>query len=350
MPSSQHLEAAPLSEKRHILILQPMIGIGDMIWVKPWIDETIRRHNVTLMVKPSSHAKFIMHEHKLDLRMLHRSERGRKGRHDGILGFFRLVADMRQINPDEIWILHRSWRYAFGAFMAGIKCRLGFGIGKQKWFLSKTSPLSDQMRGIHPREAVSRIMNEEGIFPDDTHPHLSATDEYLAQARAILPKHKSVIIMGVGCTGEERRWSPANFAVVVDWITTHFPDLHIVLCGSPDERVIGDQIIECLGGALPQIQLLFDQPLGVVIGVHQLAKLYIGNDTSLINIAAATGIKAIRIYASTLPVLESHLISSLWPENPERIGVAGSINDISPDRVIALAQPLLEDMQQDADH
>ena len=31
-----------------------------------------------------------------------------------------------------------------------------------------------------------------------------------------------------------------TFAVVVDWITTHFPDLHIVLCGSPDERVIGD--------------------------------------------------------------------------------------------------------------
>lgn len=118
-----------------------------------------------------------------------------------------------------------------------------------------------------------------------------------------------------------------------------------MLCGSPDERIIGDQIIESLGGELPQIQLLFDQSLGVVIGVHQLAKLYIGNDTSLINIAAATGIKAIRIYASTLPVLESHLISSLWPEDPERIGVAGSINDISPDRVIALAQPLLEDMQ-----
>ena len=76
MPSSQHLEAAPLSEKRHILILQPMIGIGDMIWVKPWIDETIRRHNVTLMVKPSSHAQFIMQEHKLDLRMLHRSQTG----------------------------------------------------------------------------------------------------------------------------------------------------------------------------------------------------------------------------------------------------------------------------------
>ena len=52
-----------------------------------------------------------------------------------------------------------------------------------------------------------------------------------------------------------------------------------------------------------------------------------------------------------LPVLESHLISSLWPENPERIGVAGSINDISPDRVIALRRKsLLEDMQQDIEH
>ena len=118
-----------------------------------------------------------------------------------------------------------------------------------------------------------------------------------------------------------------------------------MLCGSPNERVIGDRIVEHLGQTLPQVQLIFDQPLGVVVGIHQLAELYIGNDTSLINIAAAVGINAIRIYASTLPLLESDFIASLWPEDPERIGVDGSINDILPDHVIALARPYLEAMK-----
>ncbi len=318
-----------------------MIGIGDMIWVKPWIDEAIRVHDVVLMAKPSSHSHIIMQEQDFTLLPLHRSERGRKGRHDGLFGFFRLVSEMRQINPDEVWILHRSWRYAAAAWLARIKGRFGFGLGKQEWFLSQASSLSRQMRGIHPREAVSRLMAERGISPEDTHPRLMATDEQLASAKAILPDDKSIIMMGVGCTGEERRWSPEYFAEVITWITKEFPHLHIVLCGSPNERVIGDQIMEQLGEAPSQVQLVFDQSIGVVVGLHQLSKLYIGNDTSLINIAAATGIQAIRIYASTLPVLDSALIASLWPEDPARIGVPGSINDITPDRVIAMARPYL---------
>lgn len=66
--------------------------------------------------------------------MLYRSERGRKGWQDGIIGIFRFVADIHPINPDQIWILHRSWRYNFAPFMARLKTRLGFGIGKQIWF------------------------------------------------------------------------------------------------------------------------------------------------------------------------------------------------------------------------
>jgi heptosyltransferase-2 len=338
MSSSPSTEQTSLRARKKILIIQPMIGIGDMIWVKPWIDEAIRIHDVVLMAKPSSHSHIIMQEQDFTLLPLQRSERGRKGRHDGLIGFFKLVSEMRQINPDEVWILHRSWRYAAAAWLARIKGRFGFGLGKQEWFLSQPSPLSRQMRGIHPREAVARLMAERGVTPADTHPRLAATDEQLAAAKAILPDHKPVIMMGVGCTGEERRWSPEHFAAVIKGITSDFPHLHIVLCGSPNERIIADRIIDCLGEASPQVQLIFDQSIGVVVALHQLAKLYIGNDTSLINIAAATGINAIRIYASTLPVLESELIASLWPEDPARIGAPGSINDITPDRVIAEAR------------
>ena len=341
MSSSLKTDHISLPVKKKVLIVQPMIGIGDMVWVKPWIDEAIRVHDVVLMAKPSSHSHIIMQQQDFTLLPLHRSERGRKGRHDGLKGFFRLVAEMRRINPDEVWILHRSWRYAAAAWMARIRGRFGFGLGKQEWFLSQASILSRQMRGIHPREAVARLMAERGIIPADTHPRLAATEEQLVIAKSILPDHKPVVMMGVGCTGEERRWSPEHFSVLIKQITSHFPHLHIVLCGSPDERIIGDRIMSFLSKTSAQVQLIFDQPIGVVVGLNQLAKLYIGNDTSLINIAVATGINAIRIYASTLPVLDSDLITSLWPEDPDRIGVPGSINDITPERVMAIARPYL---------
>ena len=48
-----------LSSARHLLVIQPLVGIGDMIWHKPWIDHLARTHKVTLMTKPSVQADVI---------------------------------------------------------------------------------------------------------------------------------------------------------------------------------------------------------------------------------------------------------------------------------------------------
>ena len=35
------------SKAQHILVIQPLVGIGDMIWHKPWIDSLIKDYRVT---------------------------------------------------------------------------------------------------------------------------------------------------------------------------------------------------------------------------------------------------------------------------------------------------------------
>ena len=83
--------------------------------------------------------------------------------------------------------------------------------------------------------------------------------------------------------------------------------------------------------------LIFDQSVVTVIALHAAAKLYIGNDTSLINIAAAVGTPAVRIFASTLAVLDSPLIKTVLPPDKTRLDIPGSISDIRPDEVMAEA-------------
>ena len=91
------------SKKVKLLIIQPMVGIGDMIWHKPWLDVAIERHEVSILAKPSSYVGAIFGvKPSLKIFYLHRSQRGVRGIHDGILGFFRLAALIRKSRVDEV--------------------------------------------------------------------------------------------------------------------------------------------------------------------------------------------------------------------------------------------------------
>ncbi len=322
------------SKKVKLLIIQPMVGIGDMIWHKPWLDVAIERHEVSILAKPSSYVGAIFGvKPSLKIFYLHRSQRGVRGVHDGILGFFRLVVLIRKSRVDEVWILHRSWRYAAASLIAGIKNRSGYGLGKQEWFLNSTHFLDAALMGKHPRLAVANFMKKKDIETDNDHPVLKPTPAALKEAKRITSSWKSFVIFGVGAADSERRWSHKNFVELAKKISDSGMQLDIVLCGSADEKQIGCKIISGLSESKLTIHPIFDQSVEVVIALHTLALHYVGNDTGLINISAAVGTRCTRIFASNLPTLDSPLIETLWPERPERIGVLGSIDDVSPERV-----------------
>ena len=90
----------PMKKNKRVLIILPAIGIGDVVWVKPWIDEAIKSKEVFLMTKPTSFAEVVFHEHQ-DLRhiMLDRSKRGERGKHDGLSGFLKLIEEIKRISP-----------------------------------------------------------------------------------------------------------------------------------------------------------------------------------------------------------------------------------------------------------
>ena len=38
----------------HILLIQPLVGIGDMLWHKPWIENLSKNNKITLLAKPTT--------------------------------------------------------------------------------------------------------------------------------------------------------------------------------------------------------------------------------------------------------------------------------------------------------
>ena len=322
---------------RKILVIQPMVGIGDMVWHKPWLDEIINTHHIALMAKPSSQAAAVLCDHpNLEIIPLHRAERGKKSHHDGFFGFFKMVLAMRKAKADEVWILHKSMRYGLAALLAGIKRRAGYGFSKQRYFLNVAQPLSVEFKKSHPRDTASAFCAQFDIHPSDTHPRITPDKAMKSEAAKLAP-NSPYIVMGVGAADEIRRWSPERFAGLITKLRINHPNIGVVLCGSPAEAVIGDRIVAALEPDIKPPQLMFDQSVKTVIAIHERANLYIGNDTSLINIAAAVGTKAIRIFASHLPVLDSPLIETHLPDNQSRMDVFGAINDIDDDRIYKAA-------------
>jgi len=319
-----------------LLIIQPMVGIGDMVWHKPWLDAAIARYPVVLMAKPSAQAAAVLGaQDGLGILPLERSERGRKGAHDGVIGFFRLIAALRSARADSVWILHRSWRYAAAAWLAGIRRRSGYGLGRQRWFLNDGNGLDPALRRAHPRDAARAFFAEKGISPGDTHPRITPAATAIAAAARLIEDTAPLIIFGVGAADVVRRWSPRHFAALLDQFSLRLPGYRIALCGSSSEAGIGAEVAAARASSTPPPLLIFDQDVATVIALHASARLYVGNDTSLINIAAAVGTPAVRIFASTLAVLDSPLIRTVLPADPARLDVPGSIDDITAAEVMA---------------
>ncbi len=332
--SQKRLFVTPMKKKNRVLIILPVIGIGDVVWVKPWIDEAIKSKEVFLMTKPTSFAEVIFHEHQ-DLRhvMLDRSKRGERGKHDGLSGFFKLVGEIKRISPQEVWILHRSWRYAAAARAAGISRCFGYGIGAQNLFLSERGMLKTSDKGIHPRHATSLLMAARGILPPDDHPKIKPLKKKASFSLEFFRSGKPIIFMGVGATTADRRWDPKHFAILIEQLIIELPKCQIILCGSKNERHIGDQILDKISGQKDRVNLIFNSPLDDVIFLLQLSDLFVGNDSGLINLAAGVGLNCIRIYASSLPVLDSKLIKSAASSN---LVENRDINSIEPKTVLNL--------------
>ena len=80
--------------RRRLLVIQPLVGIGDMVWHKPWIDYLADFYDVILATKPTVQASVLFAETPgvVEILDIDRSQRGQRGQHDGIMGLWRRAA------------------------------------------------------------------------------------------------------------------------------------------------------------------------------------------------------------------------------------------------------------------
>ncbi|MCA1852864.1 MAG: glycosyltransferase family 9 protein [Beggiatoa sp.] len=300
------------------LVIQPLPGMGDMLWHLPHIRAIARAGtagSVTLLTKRRSQADRLLTAEPAvrEVLWLERNP----GRHDGVLGILRLAAELEAYRFTEAFVLHGSGRYAFACRLAGIARRFGYGRGWQGWLLDGGATLAEGEHHGHPIAMADRLLERLGLERPGVEPPLAIS---------------STVALGIGCSEPDRRWSEARFAALAMGLKPVFPT--IFLLGGQAERDVGNAIAKhhpdegCLA--------VIGEPIDEVAALLTDCGLFVGNDTGVYNLAAAVHIPAIGLFNGRYPPLAySPFLSAITPAVP-RSGMAG----IGVDQVLAYVHSL----------
>ncbi len=297
------------------LVVQPLPGIGDMVWYLPLIHAIARRTpggRVAILTKRRSHADELLADDPAVAGILWLQRN--PGPHGGVLGLLRLAATLRAHAFQTVWIFHQSLRYALAARLAGIPERRGYGIGWQRHLLTHGVPLPRDAWRAHPLDKASRFLQAQNIEPEEPEPRLPIDP---ARAQALVRRYAGCprpwIAFGIGSSEGYKQWGAARFARLAEDGQRLFGG-SVFLIGGPAERRLAEEI---RGLAPPQVLAQPGHGLDVGEAAALLSRcdLYVGNDTGMLNVAAAVGTRAIGLFGASPPLRHSQKIFPVTPNN-----------------------------------
>lgn len=297
------------------LVIQPLPGIGDMVWHLPHLEAIARAcpdGAVSVLTKRRSRAEelFAGSTFVRDVLWLERAQSGeRPGRHDGPLGAWRLAADLRMHGFRTAWILHDSPRYALAARLAGIPERHGFGTGRQRRLLSDRRVLERADRHLPTVDKATRLLALHGLAVDPT----PRFEPAAAASAGIAARHghrpRPWIGLGVGSSETFKQWGVERFAALANRLAATVGGTVFAL-GGPAEAALVEAIGAAAGDTVvPAVGL----PLGEAAALARACDAVVGNDTGLLNLSAATGVATVGLFGGSPPLTQYPNLIALQP-------------------------------------
>lgn len=147
----------------------------------------------------------------------------------------------------------------------------------------------------HRIKTLARVIGSDDNPPS---PRIWIDAKRKKQAQALIPDGPPVIAIGPTANWRAKQWRPQHFAELIQHLTAAdgiLPDARVAVFGRDDERPMALPVIE----SVPKerlIDLVGRIDLLTVYGCLERASLYIGNDSGLMHLAAASGIPTLGLF------------------------------------------------------
>lgn len=336
------------SGAKGILVVQPLPGIGDVIWYLPHLHAIADASEaVSLLTKPRSFADVILKTDSAikEVIWLERNP----GKHSGFFGFFRLIREIRKKSFKQAWVLHGSSRYAWILYLAGVPQTYGYGVSFQRYLFTEADCLlSKQELAVHGIERADTLLAHAAIPRLNKDPKLRfdkldiKPNEYAKKYK--LASQTSKIAFAIGSSVPFKQWGANNFAQLANHIHS-LGSVQFILIGGPDEQGLAEEIIKSANLPIDKFVVLAGIPLEEVALLLSLCDACIGNDTGVLNIAAASNTHSIGLFGSTTPLSYSSYLHPVVPEgtvpSSKQQSSVNRMHEITVEQVIRQLQKLV---------
>ncbi|MDG4880395.1 glycosyltransferase family 9 protein [Mesorhizobium sp. WSM4884] len=160
-----------------------------------------------------------------------------------------------------------------------------YAFGEQHYLYRYLSPL--EALGVDLRVRVPAIRP----LPFETTLALALLGKYRLRPNAFVAVHAGASFPG-------RRWQPERFAAAIERISTE-TGLDVVLVGGPDENEATDKIMAT--AKAPVVNLVGALSLETLLALLKEARLFLGNESGPMHMAAAAGTPVVGLFGLTNP-------------------------------------------------
>jgi heptosyltransferase-2 len=232
------------------------------------------------------------------------------GRHGGVLGKWRLAADLRRHRFDGAILLQNAIEAAIIALLAGIPLRAGYNSDGRGPLLTHSVRRTRAIRQCHQIDYYLEMVRALGCLPAGRSVRLRPGKDYAETAARLLNAFgiaeavgRPLIGIAPGAAyGPAKKWFPERFAAAADRLIDD-TGAQAILFGSGGDR----ENTQAVGrhARHPMIDIAGKTDLKEAVALMARCDLFLSNDSGLMHVAGALGIPTIAIFGSTDPAATS---------------------------------------------
>tara|TARA_B100000767_G_scaffold261622_1_gene273423 strand:- start:232 stop:1197 length:966 start_codon:yes stop_codon:yes gene_type:complete len=290
-----------------ILVIQNKMGIGDMVIYLPFIEAISKKFNtpVSILVKESSKAEKILKDNNIinKIIILERGNKQKKGKHDGLIGSYNLVRNLRQYNFDKVFIFNSSFRYNLIVRIAGIKDIYQYPLLQKK--------------NQHIIKAAKNLLKKNLNLNIESNPEISISNQSVKEAKIKyqINEDEKNILLGIGGSGPTKRIPAIIFIKLMFLLAKKYKCKFFLATGkNSQEQEILEEILST--EFKNKCYRLDNLSLDEILPIIKNCNASICNDSSFSHLSAGLGIKTITLMADT-PLLYGNYSSKMYPIIPD---------------------------------